>query len=445
MKGGLGGWGRSGGWCAAFSLALLLPGPNVVSGFLTTVASAEVISRTLPAQTAPGVVAEVRVHGNHTTPDADVLAIAGEVIGKPATDALVAEISTRLERSGRFEGVDVLKRFRSIDDPDDILLMIVVDEVPGVSDTDLTPGPMKRLRSSGMFLPILHSDDGYGLTYGMRVSFVDRFGPRSRVTFPFSWGGERQARAQIEKSFSRGPIDRLFGDGGITRRENPHYEIGDTRTFVHGRVESAIQRWLRIGAGGGVDEVDFGGTRDRLTRADAQVTVDTRVDPAFPRNAVHTTFGIERLTFDAGKADRRTSDVSGYLGLPGQSVLALRARSVTSTAPLPVYEKSLLGGASTVRGYDAGYRADDNTASLSAELRLPVTSPMSVGRFGVKAFVDAGTAYPYGLKLSDQRLDLGYGGGAYLHLTIISLSLDVARGHETGKYRWHFGMGVTFK
>lgn len=175
------------------------------------------------------------------------------------------------------------------------------------------------------------------------------------------------------------------------------------------------------------------------------VTLDTRVDPAFPRNAVHTTFGIERLTFDAGRASRRTADVSGYLGLPGQSVLALRARSVTATAPLPVYEKSLLGGASTVRGYEVGYRAGDNAASLSAELRLPVTSPMSVGRFGVKAFVDAGTAYPHGVKLGDQRLDLGYGGGAYLHLTIISLSLDVARGHETGKCRWHFGMGVTFK
>ena len=40
------------------------------------------------AQTSPGIVGEVRVHGNHTTPDADVLAIVGEIVGKPATDAL---------------------------------------------------------------------------------------------------------------------------------------------------------------------------------------------------------------------------------------------------------------------------------------------------------------------------------------------------------------------
>ena len=154
--------------------------------------------------TSSGVVAEVRVHGNHTTPDADVLAIVGDVVGRPATDALVAEVGTRLERSGRFDGVDVRKRYRSIDNPDDILLMIVVDEVPAVSEDDLTPGPWKKLRSSGMFLPILHHDDGYGFTYGARVSFVDRLGPKSRVTIPLTWGGERQARAQLERSFSRG-------------------------------------------------------------------------------------------------------------------------------------------------------------------------------------------------------------------------------------------------
>ena len=32
------------------------------------------------------------------------------------------------------------------------------------------PGPMKKFWSSGMFLPILHSEDGYGLTYGARFA-----------------------------------------------------------------------------------------------------------------------------------------------------------------------------------------------------------------------------------------------------------------------------------
>ena len=398
------------------------------------------------AQTpSPGVVAEVRVHGNHTTPNADILAIIGDVVGKPATETLVVEVTRRIEKSGRFDGVEVRKRFRSIDNPDDILLMVVVDEVPGISDTDLTPGPWKKLRSSGMFLPILHSEDGYGFTYGMRVSFVNRLGPRSRISFPITWGGERQARAELERTFTRGPISRLSAVGGVGRRENPHFEIGDQRTGFHARAESSVQRWLRLGAGAGLDDVTFGDARDRIVRAGGDLTVDTRVDPAFPRNAVHATFGLERLSFDASRINRRTADVRAYVGVIGQTVLAVRGLSVTANAPVPGYEQSLLGGASNMRGFDAGYRAGDNIAAASAELRIPVTSPMSVGRLGIKAFVDAGTAYAHGLKLSDQRLDRGYGGGAYLHLTILSLSLDVARGHETGKYRWHFGMGVTFK
>ncbi len=68
--------------------------------------------------------------------------------------------------------------------------------------------------------------------------------------------------------------------------------------------------------------------------------------------------------------------------------------SLTSTAPLPDYEKGLLGGAATIRGYDAGYRAGDNIAAASAELRIPLTTPLSVGRFGIKAFVDAGSTSP---------------------------------------------------
>jgi len=236
-----------------------------------------------------------------------------------------------------------------------------------------------------------------------------------------------------------------LADGGIARRENPHFEVGDTRKTVQGRAEVVIQQWLRVGGGGGFEDVTFGDVHDRIKRIDADVTLDTRVDPAFPRNAVHATFGVERLTFEATRITRRTADIRGYVGLLGQSVLALRSSFVTSRDPVPVYEQTLLGGASNLRGYQAGYKAGDNVAAFSAELRVPVTSPLSVGRFGVKAFVDAGTAYAAGVKFSDQTLDKGYGGGAYLHLTVISLALDVARAQRTGDIRYHFGMGVTFK
>jgi outer membrane protein assembly factor BamA len=397
------------------------------------------------AQPSPGVVGEVRVHGNHTTPDADILAIVGDVVGKPATDTLVGEIATRLERSGRFDGVEVRKRFRSIENPDDILLMVVVDEVPGIDTFDLTPSPMKKFWSSGMFLPVLHWEDGYAFTYGARISFVERLGPRSRVSVPLTWGGERQARVQLERAFRNGAIERVSGEFGISQRENPHYEIDDRRIGYAARLDSAPARWLRLGVGGRVDDVRFGDVDDTVSRVGGEVTIDTRVDPAFPRNAIHATFGIDRLKFDSDNANQKKADVRGYLGLFGQTVLALRGVSITTNRALPPYEHILLGGSANLRGYDAGYQAGDNLVAVSAELRIPVTSPLSIGRFGVKAFVDAGAIYGVGEKLADQHFaDRGVGGGAYLHMTVVSLSLDVARS-RSGDMRYHFGMGVTFK
>ena len=418
---------------------------NLVGAWIA-IAACIAVSPSAHAQEAagPGVVAEVRVHGNHTTPDADVLAIAGDLLGKRATDALLGDVKARLEHSGRFDGIEVRKRFRSIDNPDDILIVIVVDEVPGISDSDLTPGALKRFRASGMFLPILRYDDGYGFTYGVRTSFVDRLGKNSRVSVPLSWGGERQARVQAERSFTAAPIARLAGDVGIGRKENPHFEIGDTRRSVHARVESVARRWLRFGGGGGLEDVEFGSISDRLTRLGADATLDTRVDPAFPRNAVHTTFAIERLTFDSGHATRKTSDIRGYVGVFGQTVLAVRGTLISSNAPIPLFEQSLLGGDTTLRGYDAGYKANDNISTGSIELRVPLTTPLSIGRLGVRAFVDAGTAFPSGAAVKKQHYESAYGGGVYLHLTIVSLSLDIAHS-EAGHTHAHFGFGVTFK
>jgi outer membrane translocation and assembly module TamA len=68
-----------------------------------------------------------------------------------------------------------------------------------------------------------------------------------------------------------------------------------------------------------------------------------------------------------------------------------------------------------------------------------------VGRFGVKGFVDAGTVYGSGAKLSDQRFDNGIGGGVFFTATVIRAGLDVAwPNDDSGKPRWHFGLGVTF-
>ncbi len=416
--------------------------------FRTEIQSAEVRGAETPR------VVDVRVHGNHTTPTEEILAMAGAVSGAEATDALVSDVRTKLGRSGRFAGVSVERRQLTITDPSRVLLVIIVDERPGVAEDDLTPGAWKRLTASGMWLPLVSYAEGYGFTYGARFSFVDTLGPRSRISVPLTWGGERQARVEVERGFERRAVSRVMGSAGITRRENPFYELGDTRRMIRGRVESAPADWLRIGGDAELADVTFGELDDRLAAFGADAEIDTRVDPAFPRNAMFAHAGVERLSFDRGvdasgveaagsSAVRFSANGAGYVGLFRQVVLAVRAQSVVSTEPLPPFEQSLLGGITSLRGSDVGSRAGDNLAAGSVEIRMPLTSPLGLGRFGVKAFADAAAVYASGASLADQRFSRGYGAGVFVHATVFSLEVDVGWPEEGGGPNAHVQLGLS--
>jgi outer membrane protein assembly factor BamA len=83
----------------------------------------------------------------------------------------------------------------------------------------------------------------------------------------------------------------------------------------------------------------------------------------------------------------------------------------------------------------------DNLASLSTEIRIPVNSPLSVGRFGVKGFVDVGTTWHAGQRLRAQTFDRGVGGGIYFGGGPVIADMAVARSRQ-GRYRFHFGLGL---
>ena len=402
---------------------------------------------------AQETIAEIRVHGNHTTPDADVVGLSGLKTGDSASDARMAEAQQVLRKSGRFADVDVRRRYRSIDNPSDILVIILVDERAGVSEGDLTPGVGTRIREAAQWLPILNYADGYGMTYGIRVAFADVTGPDSRLSVPLSWGGERRAGVELERSFN----DERTRAGvalWVNRLVNPYFDVPDLRRQVRLEAEQSIVDWLKVGAGARVAHVEFGDDyAARHTAAGAHVTVDTRIDPSFPRNAVHTRIAWERIAIGAdsvgsgsvgtGGVGRWLADARGYVGIGGSAVLALRGQLARADGLLPAAEQPLLGGSDSLRGYPAGHRAGDSLAAVSAEVRLPLNSPLSVSRFGVKGFVDAGTTWASGERLSDQRFERGIGGGVYMGAAAVILDLDVAWPQE-GSPRVHFGLGVSF-
>ena len=406
----------------------------------------------LAAQTEK--IAEIRVHGNHTTPDADILALSGLTAGEDAAPNRISEAERKLRGAGRFEDVEVRRRYLSISDPSQILIMIVVDEHPAVSATDLTPGPLKKLGSATMWLPILQHKDGYGFTYGARVAFPDVLGDRSRVSVPMTWGGERRIALEAERLFD-GPVSVVKGGVSFFRRVNPHFEQPDTRREGRVEVERTVTDWLRVGANARVAAVEFGDAYEaRHTAGGLHTVFDTRIDPSFPRNAIHARLGWERLAFSpsravgsaaigAGDANRWLTDVRGYVGIGGSTVLALRGQLARSNSALPLAEQTLLGGSDSLRGYRTGYRAGDNMAAGTIEVRQPLNSPLNAGRFGLKVFVDAGTTWAAGGRMGDQPFDRGIGGGIYFGVGPFMMDLDVAKPEE-GRPRAHFGMGVNF-
>ncbi len=400
----------------------------------------------LAAQPAERVVA-VQVQGNTLTPEADIVRMADVPAGTEVTPTLTAEVTARVKRGGRFERIEVLKRYASIVDASQVLLVIVVDEGAVVVRPMRDGEAARAVRRRGpplMFLPLLGSDEGYGFTYGALVSIPNVAGPRTRVSVPLTWGGERRAGIEFEKRASGTRFARVRLGGTLLQRENRALLATDTRQQGWVRGERGMARALRLGAWAGLDHVAFGTDNHLVVRTGADAAFDTRIDPMLSRNAVYVRAAIERLDVRRGTAPLRTVlDASGYLGAIGPSTLVVRIYRDGTNEPVPGYLKVLRGRDSTLRGFRAGTAAGDTTAAGTLELRLPVTSPLSVGKLGVRAFIDAAAVYDAGEHLRRQQFERGVGGGVWFTATIIRLAFDVAHGSNGGT-RAQLSSGLLF-
>ena len=345
----------------------------------------------------------------------------------------------------------MLKRFASIAYPSQIVLVVVVDEGPvkieAFEDADKPARVVPRRGLGLMFLPLLSFEDGYGFTYGAQLSRPGVAGAHSRLSFPLTWGGEKRAAVELEKNFDPGPrrvLTRVESGASVSRMTNPFFDIDDDRDRIWLRGERAFGSSLTAGGTVAWQHVSFGGISDRFMQAGADITFDTRLDPVLARNAVYARAAFEHLGLDnSGAVNRTEFEARGYVGLPGQTILVVRALREGADGPLPPYLQPLLGGMSNLRGFRAGTDAGDTLLAGSVEVRTPLTSPLSVGKFGINAFVDAGTVYDSGQRLADQTLRRGIGGGVWFSAAFLRLSLAVAHGVGSTT-RVHFGAGVSF-
>jgi outer membrane protein assembly factor BamA len=405
------------------------------------------LQQVVPAAPGAEVIAEVRVHGNYATPDAEVLRLAGITIGESLQPDALPRIARRLRDSGLFQQVDVRKRYRSLTDTQQVVLILLVQEQENAGEPPGNPllRPLRRLPKRMQFLPIINFADGYGFTYGLRTSFADTLGKQSRVSVPLTWGAYRRAAVEVDKTFDSGPVSRLEGGAAIAVRENPFFRIDDGRREVWGRAERVLVPHLKVGGGLGITHVKFEPLHDTFATYGADITFDTRRDAIFPRDAIFASVGWDALNFtgSAPTINRMHTDVRGYVGLIGQSVLFVRGRLDTADGPTPPYEQALLGGASSLRGFRTGAFAGDNRATAGAELRVPVSSPLGITRLGISLFGDTGAVYDHGDKLRDANFHQGAGAGVFLLAPFLQLNLDVAYGFGHGM-RVHFTTGFQF-
>lgn len=400
------------------------------------------------AQATGEIITDIKVHGNHTTPDADVIAIAGLAAGQPFTTSTIADTTDRLRKARKFDDVTVLKRFASIDDPSRILIVIVVNEGPARFDVPSDPNlPIRVVRRRGlrnlMYLPIFDAEDGYGVTYGVRLAIVSVGAREGRITFPLSWGGLKQAGAAYDRRFHAGPFTRVEFGGVIDRQRNPAFDENLDRRRVWLRGERAFNA-LKFGATTSYERVMFAGASDTIRSIGGDVRFDTRLDQLLPRNAVDSTASVERLTFGAGQSIVRTHlEATGYLGVFRQIVLVAGASRDASDAPLPLYLKPLLGGWSTLRGFEAGSFVGDTRVRGTLELRVPLTSVLEQSKLGVSVFTDTGKAYDYGERFRDATTRTGIGASVWMTVTAFRMSLSVAHGRGADT-RVNFGAGFAF-
>jgi outer membrane protein assembly factor BamA len=355
-----------------------------------------------------------------------------------------------LKSSGFFDTVEIRKRYRSLDSLSDVAIVLLVHEREGqTSELAIDPPsiwPWKRLKSRFMFLPILGYNDGYGFTYGGRVSTIGLLGIGERLSVPLTWGGTRRAALEFERTFRSGPLTRVASTFGISQSENPRFEIADRRVAWTARAERSFARVVRVGVDTSQSTVRFNPFDDRLWTMGADAALDTRGDPAFPRNAVYlgtswTGLHVHRLD---ERINRYTTDARGYLGVIRQAVVAGRVEYSTSDRTLPPYERLLLGGSSTLRGFRTGTFDGDRRLVTSAELRVPITSVLSGAKLGLTAFVDAAKTFDVGQSAKDAEWHRGVGGGVFMIATIVRINLDVARGLKTGDTRVHLSSGFSF-
>ena len=286
-----------------------------------------------------------------------------------------------------------------------------------------------------MFLPIVSYADGYGFTYGGRVSTVDLLGIGERLSVPLTWGGTRRAALEFERTFKTGPADpRRLELGDLEPREPA---LRDRRSARRGQ---------RRGPNACSRDVVRAGVDDAAAAPSASASSTTGCGPSAPtprstRASIRRFPATPSCSAPAGPAC--TSAAAG----PHQPLHDRRARLPRRLQPGRVAGRAAVrrrrrdaarrtsGCCSAAPSTCAASAPAPSTAiacsSTSAELRVPITSVLNgakLGRHGVhrrRQGVEL-RAVDEGRRMAPRRRRRGVPDRL-----VVRINLDVAHGLKT--------------
>ncbi len=398
-------------------------------------------------------VVEIRVHGNLSLSDAEVIVLAGVELGDGAGPDLTEAVRERLEASGRFETIDVRRLYRSLTATDEVALVIVVRERPGARWRNPVARALAGVGRRLMVAPIVDHREGYGVAYGALTSVVDALGVGSRLSVPATWGGHKRIGLEMEAPVPGPLVDRLRAGGWRGRRRHPYFEADDDRTGLEVAVERGLPGGFRLNGAAAWEDVRFAAGADRLFRSAVHLDYgDYRETPATARrNTVVVRAGVERLATVGGPGTvfRPRLDARAYAAAGGQAIVAARLFFAGASGPLPPYERALLGGSpaarGTLRGWPAGTAVGDRIAAASLELRLPVTSLLSEVQVGLRLFADTAAVYDAARSVRQARFLEGAGVGVFVMPPGFGFPFAIDVAHDfAGGVRTHASAGFGF-
>lgn len=404
-------------------------------------ASAQRVDLELVADTGPLFrTGELRIRGLQMHDEQTVRNIADFRPGTPATEKLLLDVQERLQRSGLFTTASVQLDARA-EDPEHATITIRVAE---------------RERQEATFGLGISADVGPRGT----VEHVHRrvFGQALTARNAFELGRVRRSWTGELSTHTLPGLYRNLVGGAAERIESSSDIVSSIRLRL-GRAQETprIDRLVYVEAERSLRRLDDGTETDADALSLHYQAVWRRVDNVLlPTEGwvFSGQVGGGRARSDPGGTGpfgRAYGRLAVYQPLGGwYGSLRLEAGEVFARDDVTPPESLLFraGGDGSVRGYE--YRSlapteDDIVyggkvlATASVEIARPILARMP--QLWGAVFVDAGRAAE---RWQDYTPAVGYGVGLRYRSPIGPLSVDVARGLETGSVRLHLSVGVTF-